>query len=157
VPVVLHRVTDSGTVTTMRSEQGVLSLFKNTQEIWLQASIAFSVTIDEVNFEAETVERIESGDLAAIYETPECCEEALHIYFLNGIATNGIAVGRNLAVVNDITTVNDFRATAHEIGHLLGLGHTLESRERLMFQGVNGERLSRFEIETARGNALRIF
>ena len=74
---------------------------------------------------------------------------------LNGI--NGIAlVDIGSIMVADFTTVNDYRTTAHELGHLLGLKH-VEDRNFLMFKGSNGEILTIDEINIARNNAKDIF
>ena len=74
---------------------------------------------------------------------------------LNGI--NGLALTRiNTAFVSDFTTVNDFRTTAHELGHILGLRHVAPEGS-LMARGRNGEFLSKDEIEIARGNSERLF
>ena len=78
----------------------------------------------------------------------------MHIFFvrtLHGI--NGISISPSIALVADVTTVNDFRATAHEIGHLLGLSHVFGSKSRLLFQGVNGTTLVDSEIEIAHTSA----
>ena len=68
---------------------------------------------------------------------------------LGGI--NGISFGGLSSVaVADYTTVYDFRALAHEVGHTLGLSHVPEVRGRLMYQGANGSLLSSKEIQRAR-------
>jgi len=72
---------------------------------------------------------------------------------LNGI--NGLAlVNINSVLVADFTTVNDFRTTAHELGHILGLGH-VNPENRLMARGKNGELLIEEEILITRENAVR--
>ena len=63
----------------------------------------------------------------------------------------GIAFGGLYSVaVADYTTVYDFRALAHEVGHVLGLHHVSGSRGQLMYRGANGFKLSLEEIERAR-------
>ena len=47
----------------------------------------------------------------------------------------------------------DFRAFAHEVGHVLGLDHVSGSRGQLMYRGANGFDLSLVEIERARISA----
>jgi len=59
-------------------------------------------------------------------------------------------------MVADITTVFDYRATSHEIGHVLGLKHVVPIN-RLMARGVNGFDLTDEEIEISQGNALSMF
>ena len=59
-------------------------------------------------------------------------------------------------MVADRTTVFDFRANSHEIGHVLGLQH-IGPVNRLMASGVNGFDLTDEEIEIARRNALIMF
>ena len=90
------------------------------------------------------------GDYRQLYKIiPQ--DEAIHIFFVRDLRRiNGIALGPRLVLVADVTSVNDYRATSHEIGHLLGLSHTDESRNRLMFQGVNGEKLEESEIQASR-------
>ena len=56
----------------------------------------------------------------------------------------------------DYTTVNDFRTTAHELGHILGLNH-VEPINRLMARGKNGEILLSEEVFIARNNAVNLF
>ena len=71
---------------------------------------------------------------------------------LHGI--NGLAFGSARAVfVADFTTVIDFRTFAHEIGHVLGLGHVPRDRGGLMFRGANGFNLTLEEVMVARERA----
>ncbi len=44
----------------------------------------------------------------------------------------------------------DRRVSSHEVGHILGLRHTLSDRERLLYPGTNGMRLTREESGVAR-------
>ena len=87
--------------------------------------------------------------------SPELQEKAkpgtINVFFvqsLNGI--NGLALlSMNAALVADRTTVNDYRTTAHEIGHLLGLRH-VNPPNRLMARGRNGELLTLEEALASR-------
>ena len=63
--------------------------------------------------------------------------------------------GLRSVAIADYTTVYDFRALAHEIGHLLGLSHVPVDRNLLMYQGANGSELSLEEIMRAREIAPR--
>ena len=76
------------------------------------------------------------------------------LLILSAAPSNGLAIAPSLALVADITTVNDFRATAHEIGHLLGLNHTAPDRGRLLYRGANGTKLNEQEVLISRQRAL---
>ena len=52
--------------------------------------------------------------------------------------------------VTDTPSVHHERVTSHEIGHILGLHHTLDDSGRLMFPGTNGMELTVEEITVAR-------
>lgn len=154
VPVVLHPVRGSKVFSTQRTNQNILSLFAKTQNIWKQADIVFDVTIKEASLDKTLSFRIERGDYAVLAVSPDVNSSSLNIFFLKSLSgVNGIAISHNVAAVADRTTVNDFRATAHEIGHMLGLRHTNDDPNRLLFRGVNGTSLVEDEIRDARSVA----
>ena len=62
-------------------------------------------------------------------------------------------MGSRLFFVTDSPSVRHERVTAHEIGHLLGLGHAHRDTQRLMYSGTNGTNLTEEEIKTVRDNA----
>ena len=65
--------------------------------------------------------------------------------------TNGIApFGARAFFVTDQPSVHSDRVSSHEIGHILGLYHTLADENRLMFPGTNGMLLTEEEIIVAR-------
>lgn len=161
IPIILHRVVDSGGFGTERTEENILSLFSEVARIWKQANISFDVTVVDEVLKNDTLEQIEQYVFNGLYPIFSQDPLALHVFFLAEIGgpaspagrPNGIAYPPTLAVVADTTTVNDYRAVAHEIGHLLTLVHTDESNDRLLFQGANGELLTKAEIQQARGHA----
>ena len=124
----------------------------------MQAEI--HLQIDEIvvtQLSRDAIPHVLQGNLSAIYYHPNFDENKINLFFVRNLhAINGIALFQiNTAMVADITTVNDYRTTAHEIGHLLGLQH-VGPPEMLMARGRNGELLSFSEINTARETALGI-
>ena len=64
---------------------------------------------------------------------------------------NGITAGGTRSFfVMDTPSVLDRRVSSHEVGHILGLRHTLSDRGRLLYPGTNGMRLTREEADVAR-------
>ena len=139
-----------------RDEKSVLSLVENADEIWRQGKIELIVT----NISFEEVGSTIVGDLyhdprAVINNVQNFDEESINVFLVGSLGgINGVSFGGLKAVaVADYTTVYDFRALAHEIGHQLGLAHIMESNGQLMYQGANGFNLSIEEIEVARSRA----
>lgn len=154
IPVVLHVVKNSGQISSARREDKVSALFQKAQTIWNQARIVFDVKIEETALGSNIQKAIERQNFADLYAVLPKNDRVFHIFFvrtLNG--PNGISIAPSLALIADSTTVNDFRATAHEIGHLLGLSHTDDSQERLLFRGANGTELAPEEVLLARQGA----
>lgn len=154
IPVVLHIIKNSGKVSTARNKNDILALFQKSQTIWNQAHIILDAAFEENILNDDVQKSVNQQDFRKLYAAIPINDRALHIVFVQTLGgANGIAVAPSLALVADNTTVNDFRATAHEIGHLLGLSHTDESRGRLLFRGVNGTELTPEEINLARAKA----
>jgi len=154
LPLILHPVRESGVHTTARTDEGILALFENTQTIWSQAGIAFEVTLEKVRIQDQIAPTTMGSYPFFTHVVASTNDNALHVYYIRDLAgANGWTVGPRHIAVADITTVDDFRATAHEIGHLFGLGHAADNEESLMASGRNGQKISEGEIHTARKRA----
>ena len=154
ISVTAYLVSGDTKVSTLRTRKSLEELFKNSQEIWSQAGIVLNLSIKEIVLNRDLASAVASGSFMELYRTLPPENQAFNIFYVrNLLGPNGIALAPSVALVADITTVDDFRATAHEIGHLLGLRHTLQSKSRLMFPGANGRNLSDGEIVAARAGA----
>jgi len=157
VPVKAHIIKESsGYYSSLRDEENIINLFKEVNRIWSQAGIYIEVNkivVTETSPRA-IIDSLNSNS-SEIYYHENYAQGKINIFFTKNLSgINGIALPHvDSALIADFTTVNDYRTTAHEIGHLLGLRHVQESNN-LMAQGRNGEMLSESQIITARKNAL---
>ncbi|MEX1014203.1 MAG: hypothetical protein WDZ80_03525, partial [Candidatus Paceibacterota bacterium] len=85
-------------------------------------------------------------------------KDIINVFLLRRLAgINGVAfMGLNTLAVADLTTNYDFRVLAHEVGHLLGLGHITLNKKRLMHQGSGGYMLTLKEAKIAREKAIKL-
>ena len=80
---------------------------------------------------------------------------AFYVRTLGG--PNGMKpLGLNSIFVTDNPSNDDFRVTSHEIGHVLGLYHTLDNFNLLLYPGANGTVLSDVEKTVSRYVAERL-
>jgi len=158
VPLTVFVIVNDGSRGSERSEEDVQRLLENAARVWEQANI--DLEIRNTHFLEQTEGEIELLFVAPslfIQNVDEFDSSTINVFLignLNGL--NGIAFGGLRAVaVADYTSVYDFRALAHEIGHVLDLDHVREDAGRLMYQGANGFTLSLGEIMRAREAAER--
>ena len=160
LPVKAHIIVDSsGVYTSSRNEENIISLLEESNRIWNQANIYFQLEeIVVTNVDVWTISNVINGNNFEISAHKNFADNKINLFLaqnLNDI--NGLALGNiNSIFVADYTTVNDFRTTAHELGHILSLNH-VEPINRLMARGKNGEILLSEEVFIARNNAVNLF
>jgi len=160
IPIKVHIVVDdSGIYTSARNEENILFLLEKVNKIWDQGNIHFQIeeiVITNVGFAA--ILNVINGNPFEISNHENFEENKINLFLVQNLNNiNGLALGNvNSIFVSDHTTVNDFRTTAHELGHILGLSHVGPSN-RLLALGKNGEILTYEEISIARNNAKRLF
>jgi len=158
VPLTIFILVNSDSNGSRRSQADALHLVEQADRIWEQASIDLEV-------EAVHVLQMSDEEIALLYnnvsvfvQNVEGFETRTINAFLVGNlqGLNGVAFGGIPAIaVADYTTVYDFRAFAHEVGHKLGLDHVPVDEQRLMYRGANGFDLSVEEVVRARQFAER--
>ena len=145
-------------LSSSRNEENINEVFDKVNYLWSQANIKVEVnkieviTIKDSNYYYDL-----NLFLSYMVGIENYNPDRVNAYFAKTLhGANGIAFPGNRIMVADKTTVYDFRATSHEIGHVLGLSH-VGPVSRLMARGVNGFNLIEFEIEVARNKALELF
>lgn len=155
VPINVHLVQDeSGRYTSFRDESNVVDLFGEANRIWEPANVHFQIeNLDSVELSLNGIPSAINGNYSELTALEEYDDEIIDLFLtqsLNGL--NGLALPPiSSALVADYTTVNDYRTTAHEFGHLFGLRH-VSGDENLMARGRNGETISEEEIRVTRKN-----
>ena len=140
-----------------RTKENVRDLVQKASQIWNQANIELEIKdIWEIEKSDEEIALLLDATGIFLAGIKEYDRSSINVFLtekLRGI--NGLAFGGFLSIaVADYTTVYDFRALAHEVGHILGLSH-VQNAQRLMYRGANGFELSFAEVLRAREGALR--
>jgi len=149
---------DNKNLSSARDEENINEVFGKVNEVWSQADINVEVKkIEDVIVDEESNYYDLNLLLSYMTESGNYDPGRINAYFAKTLhGSNGIALLGNRIMVADETSVFDFRATSHEIGHVLGLQH-VRPISRLMARGVNGFDLIEEDIEIARNNALALF
>ena len=134
LPISVYILDDQrGILSSPSSNERMIVIFEKANEVWAQAGIKFEIKyIGRIVLPSGIIRELANGN---------------HDPFLNGIT-----ISSDLILVTDSRDVQTYRVTAHEFGHLLGLGHVHDDG-RLMYPGTEGTVLTVDEIKTARDSA----
>ncbi|MDA1334524.1 MAG: hypothetical protein O2794_00715 [bacterium] len=162
VPLNIIIIRSDGTLGSERDEENVKNLIAQADRIWEQANITLEVRGITTYHQDDTSVRVfydNINNYINVYAQDDFERGMINLFLLKNLqGINGISFGGLSAIaVADYTSVPDFRALAHEIGHQLGLIHVPEERGHLMYQGANGTGLSLDEIVSSRSIASERF
>jgi len=159
LPISVYVLDDEdGRLSSTRTAAQLKAVYHKVNEIWAQAGIKVEVqTIDRVPVPPLYLEAIAARDFRPFFSATRERLDIPNPSLLNGFyakdigGPNGITpFGSRVFFVTDVPSVHDERVSSHEIGHILGLHHTLEDTSRLMYPGTNGMLLTEAEITVAR-------
>lgn len=162
LPISIYIVDDdSGELSSTRDTGQLNDIYEKVNDIWAQANIVIEVqTIQRIALSSTHVQNIAMGNFQPFFVGIDAAFTVPELSLINGFyaqnigGSNGVALpDSRLFFVADYPSVHHERVTAHEIGHILGLHHTLEDINRLMYPGTNGMGLTNEEIIIARYNA----
>jgi hypothetical protein len=161
LPISVYILDDrNGELSSTRTNEKLIEVFDKTNQIWSQAGIKFEIKyIGRIVLPSNILKELTNGNynpfLTGVDREFQISNPSLlNAFYTSSIGqVNGIAARSNMFFVTDFPSVRHERVTAHEIGHLLGLGHAHRDTARLMYSGTNGTILTKEEIKTARNNA----
>ena len=161
LPISVYILDDQrGILSSPSSNERMIVIFEKANEVWAQAGIKFEIKyIGRIVVPSGIIRELANGNHDPFlngrnldFQVPS--PSLFNAYYAKSIGfLNGMTIGSDLILVTDSRDVQTDRVTAHEFGHLLGLGHVHDDDGRLMYPGTQGTVLTVEEIKTARDSA----
>ncbi|MFB6212630.1 MAG: hypothetical protein ABEI53_02325, partial [Candidatus Magasanikbacteria bacterium] len=110
---------------TEKTKKETKKLAREASEVFDQSKIDFTFSIDKKTVTNKKVKELQNGPDQFIKNFPNYNPDEINVLLLERLmGINGKALrGNNIILLADETSGYDFRVLAHEIGHVLGLGH----------------------------------
>ena len=155
-------------VSSARTEEELAGMLGRMNEIWSQANIRLELAaLETLVIDREVLKEVGAGNINAFFgrlgQSITLDKAGSETGLISGFYTkrvggpNGITpLGSRWYMVIDEPSVFDHRVSSHEIGHILGLRHTLGDRGRLLYPGTNGMSLTPEEITLTRYVAMEL-
>lgn len=145
-------------LSSTRTVEQLEQVYDKANQIWAQANIVLDVqTIQRVTVPPSYLQSIAAREFRQFFAGAGTEFDIPNPSLLNGFyarnigGPNGLTpLGTRVFFVTDTPSVHHERVTSHEVGHILGLHHTLDDSGRLMYPGTNGIELTVEEITVAR-------
>ena len=151
-------------VSSRRTEEELTGILARMNEIWGQANVRLELeTVETMVVDREVLKEVGAGNIRAFFDRLGEDIPFTETGLISGFYTrriggpNGITpLGSRRYMVMDEPSVFDHRVSSHEVGHILGLRHTLGDRGRLLYPGTNGMNLTAQEITLTRYVAMEL-
>ena len=153
-------------VSSVRTEEELVAILERMNEIWGQANLRLELaTLDTLVVDRDVLKEVGAGNIRAFFDRldnsipfDETSPGLISGFYTRRIGgPNGITpLGSRWYMVMDQPSVFDHRVSSHEVGHILGLRHTLGDRGRLLYPGTNGMSLTPQEITRTRYVAMEM-
>ena len=155
-------------VSSARTKAELVEILEGMNEIWGQANVRLELAaLETMVVNRDVLKEVGAGNTRAFFdrlgESIPLDDSGPDAGLISGFYTrriggpNGLTpLGSRWYMVMDEPSVCDHRVSSHEVGHILGLRHTLGSQARLLYPGTNGMKLSDEEITLARYVAMEL-
>jgi len=160
VPVKVFIFRNNDDAGSLRESEDIEQMVENASAIWSQADIELVlIELTEIRATDEEIEGFLRNPRPFLENFSGYDPNVINVFLSKSLigtgGVNGLAFGgTRTTAVADLTTSYDFRVFAHEVGHVLGLGHVTNNQRRLMYTGAKGTSLTEEEVLQAREFAL---